>query len=46
MEGGGDRALENLRDLGIDALVPIGGEDTLGVATKLAVSGMRVVGVP
>ena len=46
MAGGGDRALENLRALGIDALVPIGGEDTLGVATRLAESGMRVVGVP
>src|SRR5918993_784388 len=31
---------------GIDALVPIGGEDTLGVATRLAEAGVRVVGVP
>jgi 6-phosphofructokinase 1 len=46
MEGGAERALENLRSLGIDALIPIGGEDTLGVATKLAETGMRVVGVP
>jgi 6-phosphofructokinase len=46
MEGGGDRAVESLRRLGIDALIPIGGEDTLGVATKLAETGMRVVGVP
>jgi ATP-dependent phosphofructokinase / diphosphate-dependent phosphofructokinase len=46
IEGGGDRAVENLRTLGIDALVPIGGEDTLGVATKLADLGVNVVGVP
>ncbi len=46
VEGGVDRVLANLERLGIDALVPIGGEDTLGVATKLAESGVRVVGVP
>ena len=32
--------------LGIDGLVAIGGEDTLGVATKLAATGLPVVGVP
>jgi len=31
---------------GLDALVAIGGEDTLGVATRLAADGFRVVGVP
>jgi 6-phosphofructokinase 1 len=31
---------------GLDALVAIGGEDTLGVATKLADEGLAVVGVP
>jgi ATP-dependent phosphofructokinase / diphosphate-dependent phosphofructokinase len=31
---------------GIDALVPIGGEDTLGVAGRLAADGVPVVGVP
>jgi 6-phosphofructokinase 1 len=46
MEGGGARALESLGRLGIDALIPIGGEDTLGVATRLASEGMTVVGVP
>jgi 6-phosphofructokinase 1 len=30
----------------VDALVAIGGEDTLGVATKLADLGVNVVGVP
>ena len=32
--------------LGVDALIAIGGEDTLGVATKLARAGRHVVGVP
>ncbi|MFM8303076.1 MAG: 6-phosphofructokinase [Actinomycetota bacterium] len=31
---------------GIDALVAIGGEDTLGVAERLGREGVRVVGVP
>jgi 6-phosphofructokinase 1 len=30
----------------LDALVAIGGEDTLGVATKLAAEGLALVGVP
>ncbi|MGY1679409.1 ATP-dependent 6-phosphofructokinase [Geodermatophilus sp. SYSU D01176] len=46
LEGGADRVLATLERLDIEALVPIGGEDTLGVATKLAESGVRVVGVP
>lgn len=31
---------------GLDALIAIGGEDTLGVATKLTQRGLPVVGVP
>jgi phosphofructokinase-like protein len=31
---------------GLDALIPIGGEDTLGVAGKLHEDGINVVGVP
>jgi ATP-dependent phosphofructokinase / diphosphate-dependent phosphofructokinase len=46
LEGGADRVMANLERLGIDALIPIGGEDTLGVATKLAEAGVTVVGVP
>src|SRR5829696_6900618 len=30
----------------LDALIPIGGEDTLGVARRLASEGVNVVGVP
>ena len=46
IEGGVERIQENLVNGGVDALVAIGGEDTLGVATKLADLGVHVVGVP
>jgi ATP-dependent phosphofructokinase / diphosphate-dependent phosphofructokinase len=36
----------NLASLGVDALIAIGGEDTLGVAGKLCENGVKVVGVP
>jgi phosphofructokinase-like protein len=35
-----------LKARGVDALVPIGGEDTLGVALRLHEAGVAVVGVP
>ncbi|HEV2243159.1 MAG TPA: 6-phosphofructokinase [Streptosporangiaceae bacterium] len=41
-----ERVQANLADLGIDALVAIGGEDTLGVAARLHEQGVKVVGVP
>lgn len=42
-----ERILGTLDSLGIDALVPIGGEDTLGVALRLFESeGVPIVGVP
>ncbi|MBS3778472.1 MAG: 6-phosphofructokinase [Candidatus Thermoplasmatota archaeon] len=37
---------DNLKRFGIDALVAIGGDDTLGVAKKLNEEGVPVVGVP
>ncbi len=40
------RVRSRLADDGVDALIAIGGEDTLGVAAKLAADGMPVVGVP
>lgn len=46
VEGGVERIEANFAELGVDALVAIGGEDTLGVATKLAEHGLPVVGVP
>ena len=45
-DDGERRVLDTLHRLGVDALVAIGGEDTLGVATKLATTGFPVVGVP
>lgn len=38
--------LENIKKLNIDALVCIGGDDTLGVAAKLFDKGIKTVGVP
>ncbi|HEU5267099.1 MAG TPA: 6-phosphofructokinase [Jatrophihabitans sp.] len=46
IDGGVDQITQNLYELGMDALIAIGGEDTLGVATKLAERGVHVVGVP
>jgi len=46
VDGGVDRIRENLHTLNVDALIAIGGEDTLGVATKLHELGVNVVGVP
>jgi ATP-dependent phosphofructokinase / diphosphate-dependent phosphofructokinase len=40
------RITDNLASLGVDALIAIGGEDTLGVANRLWESGFSVVGVP
>jgi 6-phosphofructokinase 1 len=46
VDGGVDRVCDNLANNGIDALIAIGGEDTLGVATRVAQRSVNVVGVP
>jgi 6-phosphofructokinase 1 len=46
IDDGVERIQANLASAGVDALVAIGGEDTLGVATKLFDLGVNVVGVP
>ena len=46
VEDGVEKIRRNLQNLGVDALIAIGGEDTLGVATKLHELGVNVVGVP
>jgi phosphofructokinase-like protein len=47
IDGGVDAVLANFEREGLDALVAIGGEDTLGVAARLhAEHGFPVVGVP
>jgi 6-phosphofructokinase 1 len=46
IDGGVEKIKDNLKATGVDALIAIGGEDTLGVATQLADLGVHVVGVP
>ena len=46
IDGGSERVVETLRAERVDALVAIGGDDTLGVAHRLAGEGVSVVGVP
>ncbi len=46
IEGGVEKAQASLERLGIDALIAIGGDDTLGVAAKLFDLGVNTVGVP
>src|SRR5512138_3774090 len=38
--------IDNVKRLGIDALVAIGGDGTLGIALELVRRGLRIVGVP
>ena len=45
-QGGTAALLDTLEREGVDALIPIGGEDTLGVAGRLSADGFPVVGVP
>jgi len=46
-EGGGEKVIATFKRLGLDALVAIGGEDTLGVANRLFKEyELPVVGVP
>ena len=47
IDGGVDRVLRHFAEAGLDALVAIGGEDTLGVAARLyGEQELPVVGVP
>ncbi|MBL0224920.1 MAG: 6-phosphofructokinase [Geobacteraceae bacterium] len=41
-----DRVVENIRTLGIEALIAVGGEGSLKIAQELAKKGVPVVGVP
>ena len=45
-EGGIERVRDNLAAEGVDGLIAIGGEDTLGAGTSLSEAGVNVVGVP
>jgi 6-phosphofructokinase 1 len=46
IDGGIDTIRATMERLGVDALLAIGGEDTLGVATRLNEEGIKVVGAP
>jgi len=46
VEGGVGKVLATLKAQHVDALVAIGGDDTLGVANKLVEEGIPIVGVP
>ncbi|MCR3751494.1 6-phosphofructokinase [Lentzea californiensis] len=46
VEGGVDRIRETIAENQVDAIIAIGGEDTLGVAKRLTDDGIGVVGVP
>jgi len=41
-----NKVMDNIKKFGLDAIVAIGGDDTLGVALKLHERGIPVVGVP
>jgi ATP-dependent phosphofructokinase / diphosphate-dependent phosphofructokinase len=45
-DGGAEQVKQTLAQHGVDALIAIGGEDTLGVARRLSDDGLFVVGVP
>jgi ATP-dependent phosphofructokinase / diphosphate-dependent phosphofructokinase len=47
VDGGPASCVATMKELGVDALVAIGGEDTLGVASRLySEHGVPVVGIP
>src|SRR5919202_791748 len=41
-----DELIANARELGIDAIVSIGGDGSLAIAQRLVEKGMKIVGVP
>jgi len=41
-----DELIENARQLGIDAIISIGGDGSLDIAHRLCQKGMKIVGVP
>lgn len=46
VEDGPKRILENLAENEIDFLIAIGGDDTMGVAHRLAPHGVKAIGIP
>ncbi|MCW4020711.1 MAG: 6-phosphofructokinase [Candidatus Bathyarchaeota archaeon] len=46
MPDGIEKVSQNFKELGLDALIAIGGDDTLSVAATLSEFGLNVVGIP
>ncbi|MCL5073220.1 MAG: ATP-dependent 6-phosphofructokinase [Actinobacteria bacterium] len=46
MEGAVQKIIKNIEKEHLDALICVGGNDTLGVALKLSNEGIKVVGIP
>ncbi len=46
MEGGIQKVLDGFKKLGLDALIAIGGDDTLYVASEMSKNGLDVIGIP
>lgn len=46
IENGPEKVVDTMKKHGIEALIVIGGEDTLGVAAKFSAQGVKIVGVP
>jgi len=46
MPDGVKKAAQNFKELGLGALIAIGGDDTLSVAAALSEAGLNVVGIP
>lgn len=44
--GDAQKVVDNSKSLGLDGLIALGGDDTLGVAGRLAEFGLQVIGIP
>ncbi len=40
------KVIENIEKLGLEAVIAIGGDDTLSIAGKLSAAGINVIGIP
>ncbi len=45
-EGDADKVIANLLELGIDAVIAVGGDDTLRVAARFYEKGIKTIGIP
>ena len=41
-----DMVLKNVKKLGLDALIALGGDDTLGAGAELSQRGLNIIGIP